>query len=61
LLEKSATGKASLTDADFQRQGKQMTYLTLGLSRLFQDKHWPILVGVHSLPELAVEIDYSHL
>lgn len=61
LLEKSATGKASLTDADFQRQGKQMTYLTLGLSRLFQGKHWPILVGVHSLPELAVEIDYSHL
>ncbi|MEK7831547.1 MAG: hypothetical protein AAB401_10710 [Acidobacteriota bacterium] len=61
LLEKAVNGKASLTDADFQRQGKQQTYLTLGLSRLFQNKHWPILVGVHSLPELAIEIDYSHL
>lgn len=61
LLEKSASGKASLTDADFRRQGKQVTYLTIGLSRLFQNKHWLILVGVHSLPELAVEIDYNHL
>lgn len=61
LLEKSASGKASLTDADFLRQGKQATYLTVGLSRLFQNKHWLILVGVHTLPELAVEIDYNHL
>jgi len=61
LLEKAADGSASLTDADFRRHGKQATYLTLGLSRLFQNKHWLILVGVHSLPELAVEIDYNHL
>lgn len=61
LLEKSAGGKASLTEADFQRQGKQASYLTVGLSRLFQNKHWLILVGVHSLPELSVEIDYSKL
>lgn len=61
LLEKSAGGKASLTDADFRRQGKQATYLTVGLSRLFQNKHWLILVGVHSLPELDVEIDYARL
>ncbi|MGE0883063.1 MAG: hypothetical protein AB7P14_05935 [Blastocatellales bacterium] len=61
LLAKTGGGNVSLTDADFRRRGKQTTYLTLGLSRLFQNKHWLILVGVHSLPELAVEIDYNHL
>jgi hypothetical protein len=61
LLEKASGGKASLTSEDFKRHGKQATYLTLGLSRLFQNKHWLLLVGVHSLPELAVEIDYAKL
>lgn len=61
LLEKTCGVKATLRDEDFRRHGKQTTYLTLGLSRLFQNKHWPILVGVHSLPELAVEIDYASL
>ena len=61
LLEKSGGAKASLDNEDFKRHGKHATYLTLGLSRLFQNKHWLLLVGVHSLPELAVEIDYAKL
>jgi len=61
LLEKTDQKKALLSDEDFKRHGKQTTYLTLGLSRLFQNKHWLLLVGVHSLPELAVEIDYARL
>jgi len=61
LLEKPDWKKVSLSDEDFKRRGKQTTYLALGLSRLFQNKHWPILVGVHALPELAVEIDYARL
>lgn len=61
LLAKTGGNNVSLTDADFRRHGKQAMYLTLGLSRLFQNNHWLILVGVHSLPELAIEIDYNHL
>lgn len=61
LLAKAGSAKCTLTDEDFKRQNKQATYLAIGLSRLFQDKHWPILVGVHTLPELAVEIDYARL
>ncbi len=61
LLEKATDGKASLSEEDFKRRGKQATYLTLGLSRLFQNRHWLLLVGVHSLPELAVEINYAKL
>jgi hypothetical protein len=62
LLEKTGNSKkATLGDEDFKRHGKQATYLALGLSRLFQNKHWLLVVGVHSLPELVVEIDYARL
>jgi hypothetical protein len=61
MLGKSRDGRSLLSDEDFRRQDKQATYLTIGLSRPFQGKHWPILVGVHSLPELDVEIDFARL
>jgi hypothetical protein len=61
LLEKSSGATRQLTQVDFQRQGKQVTYLALGLSRLYRGKHWLIVVGVHSIPELVVEIDYARL
>lgn len=50
-----------LTEEDFRRRGKTATYLAIGLSRLYQEKHWPIVVGVHSIPELEVDIDYARL
>jgi hypothetical protein len=46
---------------DFARHLKQATSLVVGLSRLHYGKHWPILVGVHTLPALEVEVDYAHL
>jgi hypothetical protein len=61
LLEKSGGGKCALNDEDFARHEKERTYLSVGLSRAFQGKHWLILVGVHSIPELAVEIDFAKL
>ncbi len=61
LLEKSKGACCALTDQDFQRHGKEATYLAVGLSRLYRGKHWLILVGVHSLPEIEVEIDYARL
>ncbi len=61
LLEKSGGEKSLLSDEDFRRHGKQATYLTIGLSRHFQGKHWLILVGAHSIPELDVEIDFAKL
>jgi hypothetical protein len=57
-----AHGKtATLTHVDFARHLKQATYLAIGLSRLHHGKHWPLLVGVHTLPELEVEVDYARL
>jgi hypothetical protein len=61
LLNKSGGANSALTDQDFRRTGKQVTYLAVGLSRLYRGKHWLILVGVHSLPELEVEVDYARL
>ncbi len=61
LLEQAGGSRRSLNDEDFQQRGKQTTYLSVGLSRAFQGKHWLILVGVHSIPELSVEIDFAKL
>ncbi|MCI0660945.1 MAG: hypothetical protein L0220_07720 [Acidobacteria bacterium] len=61
LLEKSGGEKCVLSVEDFRRQGKQSTYFTIGLSRPFQGKHWLILVGVHTVPEIMVEIDFAKL
>ncbi len=61
LVQKSRGANCPLTEQDFRRSGKQATYLALGLSRLYRDKHWLILVGVHSVPELEVEVDYARL
>jgi hypothetical protein len=51
----------TLDQAGFARHGKEAMYLAVGLSRLHQGKHWLIVVGVHTLPELALEIDYAKL
>jgi hypothetical protein len=61
LLEKSGGERSLLSDEDFRRHDKQATYLTIGLSRPFQGKHWLILVGAHTIPELTVEIDFAKL
>jgi hypothetical protein len=61
LLEKSGGERILLSHEDFRRQGKEATYLAVGLSRPFQGKHWLILVGVHAIPEVAVEIDFAKL
>ncbi|NOT59974.1 MAG: hypothetical protein HOP19_07080 [Acidobacteria bacterium] len=51
----------TLNQTGFARHGKEAMYLAVGLSRLHQGKHWLIVVGVHTLPELALEIDYAKL
>jgi hypothetical protein len=61
LVGKPVETEVRLNEEDFRRRGKHETYLAVGLSRLYQDKHWPLIVGVHSIPELDVEIDYARL
>jgi hypothetical protein len=61
LLEKSSGAPRALTQAEFERRGKHPTYLALGLSRRYRGKHWLLVIGVHTIPELDVRIDYGRL
>jgi hypothetical protein len=61
LLEKSSGAPCALYQADFERRGKHHTYLALGLSRRFRGKHWLLVIGVHTIPELDVLIDWGRL
>jgi hypothetical protein len=36
-------------------------YLALGLSRSFKDEYWLLVLGVHTVPDYEVEIDYGNL
>jgi hypothetical protein len=40
-------------DALFEQLRCQSLYLVIGLSRLWQGEHWPLIVGVHTVPEYA--------
>jgi len=61
LAGRPGDAQATLGDRDFRRRGKSDNYLVVGLSRLYQGKHWPLVVGVHSIPELEIDIDYASL
>jgi len=41
--------------------GFDRVFLSIGLSRLFNDIYWPMIVGVHTIPFFPVEIDYNNL
>lgn len=36
-------------------------FLSLGLSRTYEGKIWPLVIGVHPAPEITVSIDYEQL
>lgn len=36
-------------------------FLSIGLSRTYTDRIWPLVIGVHPLPEYTVTIDYAQL
>lgn len=61
LSGKDSETELRLREEDFWRRGKSAIYLAVGLSRLYQGRHWLLVVGVHSIPELEVEIDYARL
>jgi len=64
-LGRSWLGQASelaLSQAELtQRLGASNVYLALGLSRGFRGEHWPLVIGVHVVPDYEVTIDYRML
>ena len=47
-------------DALRARLGLQDLFLAIGLTRAFQGAYWPIVVGVHLVPDYDVVVDYSN-
>jgi hypothetical protein len=43
------------------RFGIQEIYLAVGLTRSFKDQYWPLIVGVHTLPDYQAAVDYDNL
>ncbi|MBU4311654.1 MAG: hypothetical protein KJ706_02905 [Candidatus Omnitrophica bacterium] len=36
-------------------------FLTIGLGRQFKEKYWPFIVGIHTVPQFQVKIDYGNI
>jgi hypothetical protein len=47
-------------DALRARLGLQDLFLAIGLTRAFQGAHWPMVVGVHVVPDYDVTVDHSN-
>jgi len=43
------------------RYGFQEIYLAVGLTRSFEGKCWPIIIGVHTVPDFEAVVDYDNL
>jgi hypothetical protein len=48
-------------DALCQRLSADIVYLSIGLSMPFQGKPWPLIIGVHPVPDYTITIDYTQL
>jgi hypothetical protein len=41
------------------RLGAEDVYLTVGLSRRWQGEYWPLIAGVHTVPDYEIEVDHN--
>lgn len=48
-------------DALLTRLKAEALYLTVGLTRSWQAEYWPLVVGVHVVPDYEIGIDYDKL
>ena len=44
-----------------QLAASQRLYFVLGLTRVFRQRYWPMVIGVHPLPRLSAQVDYARL
>jgi hypothetical protein len=48
-------------EALLERLGAEAFYLAVGLSRTWQGEYWPLVVGVHVVPDYAAEVALERL
>lgn len=44
-----------------RRLGVERVFVALGLGRMYEGRHWPLVIGVHTWPDYEAEIDYRNL
>lgn len=49
------------TDGIRETLAAQRIFIALGLSRMHDGRHWPLVVGVHLWPDYQAEIDYYNM
>ena len=55
-------GWTEFEDGDLEaRFGIEEIYLAVGLTRSFEGRFWPIIIGVHTLPDYQADVDYDNL
>ena len=55
-------GWTEFDDADLEaRLGTRELFLTAGLTRSYQGGYWPIVVGVHAVPDYQASVDYDNM
>lgn len=55
-------GWTEFDEGDLQaRLGVGEIYLALGLTRPYEGRCWPIVIGVHTVPDYEVVVDYDNL
>jgi hypothetical protein len=56
----AAGGHLALTHAELlARTNAEALYLALGLSRSYEGQCWPLVIGVHVVPDYEIAIDYG--
>lgn len=60
-LLRSSDRLALTCEALHDRLGVSDVFVALGLGRMYEGKHWPLVVGVHTCPDYQADIDYSDL
>jgi hypothetical protein len=48
-------------DELFEQLNAEVVYLAVGLSREWQREYWPLVVGVHVVPDYKVMVDLDGL
>lgn len=57
-----AGGTLNLSASELRdRLGAERVFVALGLGRLYEGKHWPLVIGIHTWPDYQARIDYRNL
>jgi hypothetical protein len=61
LAKRSCTRLHLDHSALHQALAADVIYLSVGLSRTFAGNQWPLVIGVHPVPDYTITIDYTNL